>query len=91
MAIMQESTVNIIYLYGFNNHDPKPMDCPLCKLSLRHGRDDNSYSEVGVCYECKLTFYYTFGEEWHKGKRPDGETIASYIETRLKRPSLNLR
>ena len=84
---MQKLTVENILLYGFEDHEPHPFDCPVCKLAMRDARDRSSFESLQCCYECKESFYYLHSEGWLKGERPDDEDLANYLRKRGMRPS----
>tara|TARA_A100000164_G_C21927299_1_gene783776 strand:+ start:1564 stop:1848 length:285 start_codon:yes stop_codon:yes gene_type:complete len=69
------------------DHDPVPLDCPVCELLLSDKKDVISYKQNKCCKSCSDVFFYPNKEKWKKGWRPSLDEINNQREKRQSVPT----
>jgi hypothetical protein len=56
---------------------PVPCWCPVCELVMRGHKHNQTYYDLGCCYDCFIEFVEYREQRWLDGWRPSAEEIAS--------------
>ena len=76
-----------MYIIKGEGEETVPLDCPICKLSLRDLSDAVSYESYKCCVECRDEFIFKNKDDWSSGKRPTKEQIDDFRKNLRSRPS----
>lgn len=84
---MSDTYYKKTYIIKGEGEEPMPLDCPICKLTLRDLSDAVSYETYKCCVECRDEFIFKNKDDWSSGKRPTKEQIDDFRKNLRNRPS----
>tara|TARA_B100000214_G_scaffold367570_1_gene337896 strand:+ start:319 stop:585 length:267 start_codon:yes stop_codon:yes gene_type:complete len=84
---MSDTYYKKTYIIKGEGEEPVPLDCPICKLTLRDLSDAVSYETYKCCVECRDEFIFKNKDDWSSGKRPTKEQIDDFRKNLRSRPS----